>query len=124
MYQHCAYSREIILRQRLVIEEYGAEIMYIKGENNVVVDVLSCLPISKSRTEDEEIFRNRRVVEGTVAFPLDFQKIKEIQDNAATLKELAKDKITKGSYKKTLFQEAELWTKEGKSTFPKSEDQS
>ena len=50
-YDNSDYSSERILRQRLVIEEYGATIIYIKGENNVVADALSRLPISEGGEE-------------------------------------------------------------------------
>ena len=31
------------MRWRLILEEFGPELKYIKGENNVVADALSCL---------------------------------------------------------------------------------
>ena len=117
-YQNSAYSGDRVLRQRLVIEEYSTEMLYIKGENTVVADALSRLPISKSGTEDEEIILNRRVFEDTVSFPLDFQNMKEMQDDNVTLKRLVTDKRSKGDYKKTLFQEVELWIQEGKTYVP------
>jgi ribosomal protein L21E len=39
-----------VLRQRLLLEEYGADLQYIQGENNLATDALSRLPI-------EEFFR-------------------------------------------------------------------
>ena len=50
-YPNSDYSSDRILRQRLVIEEYGAEIIFIKGKNNVVADALSRLPTSQSNKE-------------------------------------------------------------------------
>jgi hypothetical protein len=40
---------------RLMIEEFGPKIQYIKGSNNVVADALSYLPCSTS-CSDEELF--------------------------------------------------------------------
>ena len=60
--------------------------MYIKEESNVVAGALLRLPISKSGIEDKGIFLNFRVFEDTVTFLLEFQKIKEIQNNDTTLK--------------------------------------
>ena len=34
------------MRWRLIIEEFGSELKYIKGENNVVADALSHLEMS------------------------------------------------------------------------------
>jgi hypothetical protein len=44
-----------VMRWRLIIEEYGPELKYIKGERNVVADALSCLDMSsdKSHTLEE-----------------------------------------------------------------------
>ena len=79
----------------------------------MVADSLLRLLISKCQ-EDVNIFLNRRVFEDTLVFPLNFQGIKEIQDNEAALKKLVKDKQKKESYKKEVFQEVERWNKEGK----------
>ena len=58
-YPNSDYGSQRVLRQRLVIDEYGAELHYIKGENNVVADALSRIPISiTSRTNNEEVFYN------------------------------------------------------------------
>ena len=37
------------MRWRLVLEEYGPELVYIKGESNVVADALSRLTIDDTR---------------------------------------------------------------------------
>ena len=37
------------MRYRLILEEFGPEIKYIKGENNVVSDALSCLEMSDNQ---------------------------------------------------------------------------
>jgi hypothetical protein len=54
---HHASNR--VLRQRLLIEEYGAELVYIKGESNIIADALSGVP--------------------TEEFPLDLHKLAAIQ---------------------------------------------
>ena len=77
-YNNSDYSSDRILRQRLIIEEYGAEIIYIKGQQNVVADALSRLPSQSSTDEEftinEELFLQKRVFEDQVAFPLDLKK--------------------------------------------------
>ena len=37
------------MRWRLILEEFGPELKYIKGENNVVADALSCLKMSDNQ---------------------------------------------------------------------------
>ena len=37
------FNPERVMRWRLILEEFGPELKYIKGENNVVADALSCL---------------------------------------------------------------------------------
>jgi len=40
------------MRWRLLIEEYGADLTYIKGENNIVADTLSRLELLPSTSEE------------------------------------------------------------------------
>jgi hypothetical protein len=49
-YKH--FNTERVMRWRLVLEEYGPELEYIKGQRNVVADALSRLDIE----DDREIF--------------------------------------------------------------------
>ena len=55
-YANTTYSSDRILRQRLIIEEYGAELRYVKGESNVVADTLSRIPITEDDKHTEELF--------------------------------------------------------------------
>ncbi len=57
-----------VLCQRLLLEEYGVELEYIKGEKNIVADVLSHLPT-------EELF----ITEGGEEFPLNLKLIADRQ---------------------------------------------
>ena len=46
---HKCFNTERIMRWRLILEEFGPEIKYIKGENNVVADAISRLEMSDSQ---------------------------------------------------------------------------
>ena len=46
-YPNTQFSSDRVLRQRLLIEEYGAELKYIKGVDNEAADAISRLPIAK-----------------------------------------------------------------------------
>ena len=46
------FNTERVMRWRLVLEEFGPELLYIKGEDNVVADALSRLPMLPTATFD------------------------------------------------------------------------
>ncbi|KAJ8531857.1 hypothetical protein ON010_g14105 [Phytophthora cinnamomi] len=54
-----------MLRWRLEIEEFGPELHYVKGENNVVADTLSRLP-----REDETSVQQQEALVATAAMDL------------------------------------------------------
>jgi hypothetical protein len=59
------HTSDHALRQRLVLEEYGAELQYIQGEKNVVADALSRLPIQELftlQTDDDEFPLNLALI--------------------------------------------------------------
>ena len=43
------FNKERIMSWRLILEDFGPELKYIKGENNVVADALSCLEMSDNQ---------------------------------------------------------------------------
>ena len=43
------FNTERVMRWGLILEEFGPELKYIKGENNVVADALSCLEMSDNK---------------------------------------------------------------------------
>jgi len=45
VYKH--FNTERVMRWRLLLEEFGPQLTYIKGANNIVADALSCLNISE-----------------------------------------------------------------------------
>jgi hypothetical protein len=49
------FNTERVLRWRLILEEYGPELRYIKGEHNIVADALSWLGmVSETEPEQDE----------------------------------------------------------------------
>jgi hypothetical protein len=67
-HQVSTHASDRVLRQRLLLEEYGVDLQYIKGEKNVVADALSRLPT-------QELFH----FEEEDAFPLNMQLVAQKQ---------------------------------------------
>ena len=91
VYDSINFNSDRILRQRLLIEKFGAELRYIKGENNRVTDALSRLPMTSATVPDKS-FLNRRAFEDTIVFPLNLNHLKSLQNNDSQLLRLLKDK--------------------------------
>ncbi len=118
------FNTERVMRWRLVLEEFGPELKYIKGENNIVADALSRLAMLSN-----EDFKEQYAVECFAAddkefpkeFPLSYMKIEHCQENDASLQKLVKDKPD-GEYKCEVRSHAgkpyKLWTKDGKIVIP------
>jgi RNase H-like domain found in reverse transcriptase len=47
------FNTKRVMRWRLLLEEYGPELIYIKGENNIVADALSRLELVEEPTVEE-----------------------------------------------------------------------
>ena len=73
------FKNDCVFRQRLMLEEYGADIMYIKGKKNVVADALSCLNYDSSTVEEINVF------EEEVLPPFHVDRIKEVQSTCHEL---------------------------------------
>ena len=75
------------MRWRVVIEEFGPELKYIKCENNVVTDALSCLEMS----DNQEIFNNSEIYGYNdadlpdISYPLRYHNIAKAQKTDAKL---------------------------------------
>ena len=51
VYKH--FNTERVMRWRLILEEYGPELIYIKGENNVIADAWSQMRLSNEDFSEE-----------------------------------------------------------------------
>ena len=118
-----------VMRWRLILEEYGPELRYIKGENNIVADALSRLNMTDSEESSEQLDPSD-IAEIMAAdeedfpseFPLSFPELEHRQKADAEIKKLLRDKPEQ--YKKESFHRGdktyELVTKENKIVVPKS----
>ena len=82
-------NTERVMRWRLILEEFGPELKYIKGENNVVADALSRLEMSDNQEilniselygyDDENLPHS--------AYPICYYNISKAQETDAKLKQ-------------------------------------
>ena len=133
-YDSSNYSSDRVLRQRLIIKEYRATLKYVKGDNNVIADALSWLPIHEGAEEElmmlnknistadefayEELFLKRRVYKDQLSFPLDLAAIKELQDKDKELDKMIRDPQKKGKMTRKKVQGTKSWTTNGKVFVP------
>ena len=102
------FNTERVMRWRLLIEEFNPELIYIKGERNIVADALSRLDIAPSVESEKypgsalgpnstgssealsmEYYGNDKQDLPASAFPLGFKIISKAQSQDEELKELA-----------------------------------
>ena len=98
VYKH--FNTERVMRWRLIIEEFGPDLRYIKGENNIVADALSRLGI----TEEEfspDCFAFGDDDDDDEGYPLAFAKIRTAQQQDNDLQQTFQD--GKRQYKKVKF---------------------
>ena len=81
------FNTERVMRWRLIIEEYGPTLTYIKGVNNVVADALSRMRLAEADFSAEAFAVAMAVDETPSEFPLSYRKL---------AKEQAQDKVLQG----------------------------
>ena len=86
-YTETQHTCDRVLRQRLVLEEYGCEIVYIEGTKNVVADALSRLDYDENSEMKDEINLMRYTYEDNVEVPVDLNVIANAQTKDESLKE-------------------------------------
>ena len=88
------FNTERVMRWRLILEEYGPKLVYIKGEHNIVADALSRLdmtsePIPQLKKEEAaELFANTTADESADEYPLTYEAIFEAQQEDQELHRL------------------------------------
>ena len=123
------FNTDRVMRWRLILEEYGPELRYIKGERNIVADTLSRLKILDSdeahrQMSDAEIAELYAADEEDFPkeFPLSYAEIQKRQDDDAEIKKLLKDHPQQ--YSKQSFARGDktydLVVKENKIVLPKA----
>jgi transposase InsO family protein len=132
----CAnFNTDRVMRWRLILEEYGPELIYIKGTSNIVADALSRLTMTKPTADivekDLVIIRDNNAhicglekqssTEAVYAFPLTFNNIKRAQRSDSALLDALQ---SKDDYTQTIFRGGgktyELIVRDKKIVIPKN----
>ena len=112
------FNTERVMRWRLLLEEFGPKLTYIKGVNNVVADFLSRMNINPQELS-ADAFANE--IDFPKEYPLSFAQIQHEQEKDKEIKKLLKDKPD--VYKKKEFKHSnksyDLVAKEDKIVLPK-----
>jgi len=132
------FNTERVMRWRLLVEEYGPELRYIKGENNIVADALSRLDMTPDSQFEEEKLRTPAVSfehmqenlaevfastrdEEAQGYPLTFAAISEEQEKDDALMNRY---ATRPKYKRQIFRWGDdsynLITRDDKIVVPES----
>ena len=92
-----------VQRWRLIIEEFGPEIKYVKGEHNIVADALSRHPMEAQTELQEENFLQD--IDKEQDYPMSYEVIELFQEECPKLKN---QEFRKNMTKET-FKKRELW---------------
>lgn len=84
------FTTDRVRRWRLIVEEYGPKIEYIKGHKNVIADMLSRYP-RKDDASPEEIHEIWAIDEIEEEFPLAFEVIAQAQQQDQRLNQIARN---------------------------------
>lgn len=113
------FNTERVMRWRLIIEEFGPDLRYIKGEHNIVADVLSRYNLKETEFSlDAFAFDEQDFPEG---YPLSFKQIAYEQKRDPNLQAKLKEKDSKYETKRikhSSFEYDIIVTGEGKIALP------
>ena len=106
------FNTNRVMRWRLLLEEYGPKLIYLKGEKNVVADALSRLPLENNNNEffTDNTYENIKISNSELLnsendmrenFPLRLKTIMRYQQNDNDLLTAAKNDATNNYHLKT-----------------------
>ena len=90
VYKH--FNTERVMRWRLLLEEFGPKLTYIKGPNNVVADALSRMSLTEEDFSAEAFAGDNDRGDFPKEFPLSYAELASEQAKDKSLQKLLKDK--------------------------------
>jgi hypothetical protein len=90
VYKH--FNTERVMRWRLLIEEFGPKLTYVKGENNIVADALSRMATTEVDFSPEAFAADEH--DFPEAYPLSFKEIAFEQSQDKEVQELLEEHPT------------------------------
>ena len=119
VYKH--FNTERVMRWRLLLEEFGPKLTYIKGANNVVADALSRLGMTNWDFDMElDAFAAGDEADFPTNFPLSHKQMRHFQQLDEQLKQKVLEKPERYKLEPHRFSDStiELITREGKIVLP------
>ena len=117
------FNTERVMRWRLIIEEFGPKLTYIKGSNNVVADALSRMRLSEEDFSQEAFAGEIAAGDFPSEFPLSYKQIAYEQSTDKKLQDRLKTELGKQQYVTKTFRHSdksyELVTRDDKIVIPK-----
>jgi RNase H-like domain found in reverse transcriptase len=89
VYKH--FNTEHVMQWRLLIEEFGSKLTYIKGENNIVADTLSRMAMTEANFLTEAFAADEH--DFPEAYPLSFKEIAFEQSQDKEVQELLEKQL-------------------------------
>jgi cleavage and polyadenylation specificity factor subunit 1 len=123
------FNTNRVMRWRLLLEEFGPELVHIKGSKNIVADALSRLPLKEFDTnelqtfEEVTLYNSEAIEEEFEIYPLSYKTILKHQKQDTELLNNAKNNTT-NNYHFKIFRGGEkkypLLCQSGKIVIPKT----
>ena len=120
VYKH--FNTERVMRWRLLLEEFGPKLVYIKGPGNIVADALSRLRTSEEDFSVEAFALDEAEDEFPTEYPLSYKQLQCEQERYPALQQKIKDSDPKYKVEEFLHSDRKfrLITRNGKIVVPPS----
>ena len=118
VYKH--FNTERVMRWRLLLEEFGPTLTYIKGENNIVADALSRMAMTEEDFS-QEAFPAEDVADFPASYPLSYMELAKEQARDKELQKFLREKPESFQKKPYRYSDStyDLITRDGKIYVPK-----
>ena len=114
-YKNTEHASDRVLRQRLLLEEYGVTLKWIQGRRNEAADMLSRNELihQPATTVQTDTFENfaYEMHASEILIPIDYETLRKHQEDDKELFKFRTADSTKLNYRKEVFGKTTLWVK-------------